>query len=531
MKRYFLNPFSITLFLFIFQLNSLAQDGALDLTFGTDGIVLTDIGVIDEVRTLARQDDGKLVTGGFTGTIGAYSFLLIRYNEDGSLDETFGVDGVTTTSLGLGEASCNSIRIQEDGKIIVVGVYLLAEEGPSDIAMARYNSDGTLDVSFGTDGIVITNSEDSEVWDGGMRVEIQADGKLLVMAFNYEDDLEFLLLRYNTDGTLDDTFGDEGIVAPIIGSYSDESEGLNILFDGDENILVVSSAFGMGESHVNFSIVKYDSDGDLDLTFGTDGQVLTNIMVTDGISSNDYGSDIAFQSDGKLVVGGMIYDEEGAFAVARYSAAGTLDESFGTDGVVFTEMPAWTECTSMLIQSNDKIILLGHAAFEEYNEEFVMARYTANGVLDPTFGVDGLVKTDLSPSPDYAEDFLIINNEKILVTGTEGGDFGVHSRVALAQYLIDYELSTVEYDVSEQNMAIYPNPFNDFTTVHFDEVLTGNNTIVMYDLLGQQVYRTENITGNELQIDRAQLQAGLYLLTFKEMDTTEKVFVSKLIVE
>ncbi len=531
MKINRLNCFAVFLHFVAFQFAGFSQDGTLDPTFGTGGIVLTDIGLIDEAMAATHQPDGKIIAAGFTGNIGTYSFLLTRYNEDGSLDGTFGDAGITTTSLGAGEASCNAIQLQADGKILVIGTYLVAEEGPANIALARYNTDGTLDLSYGTDGIVITNSEDSEVFDGGMRGKVQADGKLVVLGFKYEDILEFLLLRYNTDGTLDNTFGDEGIVTPIIGDYSDESEELNLIFDTDENILIASSAFGSGESHTNFSIVKYDTDGALDLTFGTDGQVLTNIKTTDGVSSNDYGADIAFQSDGKIVVAGMIYDDEGAFALARYSAAGVLDESFGTDGVMYTEMSAWAECTGMSIQANDKIIITGHASFEEYNEDFVLVRYTANGDLDPTFGTDGMVVAGLSPSADYANDIMIIDNEKILVVGTEAGEFGLDTRVGLVRYLFDYELSTDEYAADEQKISVYPNPFNTFTRVYFDRVLTGDNYMVIYDLLGQEVYRTENIAGASVQINKEQLGSGVYLLTFKENSKNEEAFVSKLIVE
>lgn len=517
--------------LFIFQFKSLAQDGALDITFGTDGLVLTDIGLIDLAQAAVLQPDGKIIVAGYTGDIGIYSFLLARYNADGSLDPTFGDGGITLTSLGAGESLCNAIQLQDDGKIIAVGTYLYAEEGPADIAIARYNNDGTLDLSYGTDGIVLTNSEGSEVFDGGMRADLQADGKLVVLGFKNEDLLNFLLLRYNTDGTLDVTFGDAGIVTPIIGNYSDESEELNILLDEDENILVASSAFDMGESQPDFSIVKYDSNGLLDLTFGTDGQVTTNISITDGISSNDYASDIAFQSDGKIVLAGMIYDDEGAFALARYSSDGILDESFGVDGIVTTEMPSWAECTGMKIQSNDKIILIGHASFVDFNEEFVLARYTANGDLDPTFGSDGMIIANISIGSDQAQDILIIDNEKILVVGTEAGEFGLDTRVALIQYLFDFGLSIDKETYNKQNIAIFPNPFNQFTTVHFDQELTGNNYVAIHDLSGQEVFRDENITGKTLQIDKANLRPGLYLLTFKETNKNEKVIVSKLIVQ
>lgn len=512
--------------IFFFQLAAMSQDGTLDETFGTGGVVLTDIGLVDGARASVVQSDGKIIVAGLTGDIGAYSHLLIRYNPDGSLDESFGESGITTTSLGVGEASCEAVQLQEDGKIIVVGTYLLAEGGPADIALARYNTDGSLDLSYGDDGIVLTNSEETEVFEGGIRAKIQSDDKVVVLGFRNDDTFGFLLLRYNTDGSLDNTFGDEGIVSPVLGDFAGESEELNIVIDDEGNIFLASAVYGEGESHSDFSIVKYDSAGELDLTFGTDGQVLANISVTDGVSSNDNGSDIAFQSDGKIIVAGMIYDESGAFAVARFTASGVLDMSFGTDGVVYTETAAWSECTALAIQSNDKIIITGYASYEEFNDEFVVMRYTADGELDETFGTDGIIVENLSLGDDYAEDIHIIDNEKVLVTGTEAGEFGLDSRVALVQYLINPELSVPDFEMGGEELSVYPNPTKGNFTIRG---ISGNFDLQLFALDGRLVYSMENQQSTDVVINQS-LDSGTYLLVITQENGSQnkcKVVVRK----
>jgi len=225
-----------TCFLCIFPTtNSHAAPGDLDTSFGTDGIVTTSISDgSDRGYGLAILADGKiLVSGRADFSSGVGEFAVVRYNSDGTLDTSFGTDGIVTTSISDGDDSGYELAIQADGKILVSGIadlYTLDDTG--DFAVVRYSSDGTLDTSFGTDGIVTTGISDGN--DESYGLAILADGKILVSG---NADIssgigDFAVVRYNSDGSLDTSFGTDGIVTTSISNGNDKSYGLAIQTDG-----------------------------------------------------------------------------------------------------------------------------------------------------------------------------------------------------------------------------------------------------------------------------------------------------------
>src|SRR6266576_4089512 len=197
-----------------------AVDGDLDPTFGTDGKVLTDFDhSTDIAHAVAIQADGKLVVVGTTYQDNDFSnedFAVARYNPDGTLDKTFGVGGKVQTDFPVLAAVASSVVIQPDGKIVVAGGAFPLFTFAGDFKVVRYNSNGSLDTSFGNGGIVTTTfPEGSYAFD----VALQADGKILAAGtvfvdFNPGDisDTDFALARYNSDGSLDTTFGNSGMV-------------------------------------------------------------------------------------------------------------------------------------------------------------------------------------------------------------------------------------------------------------------------------------------------------------------------------
>jgi uncharacterized delta-60 repeat protein len=262
-----------------FSLVRYNTDGTLDLTFSGDGKVTTSIGIVDDFATsVAIQGDGKIVVAGFSyndaGTI--TSFALVRYNTDGTLDSTFSGDGKVTTTVGDTANRSYSIVIQGDGKIVVAGYSVTS--GDYEFAIVRYNTDGTLDLTFSGDGIVTTNIGFSD--DRPYSIALQSDGKIVAAGLSYDatgSNTEFALVRYNTDGTLDLTFSGDGKVTTSIGSSS-VVESIAIQSDG--KIVAAGFSFNAGTSLSYFALVRYNADGTLDLTFSGDGIVTTNIGST-----------------------------------------------------------------------------------------------------------------------------------------------------------------------------------------------------------------------------------------------------------
>ncbi len=290
-------------------------DGTLDPSFGTGGYVTTDFGgESDAAWEIAVQSDGKIVT---LNTIGGFSldtqWGLVRYNADGSLDGSFGSGGLVTTNIGLQDDRPTALALQPDGKILATG--LTFDGSNNQVALLRYDSNGILDPSFGSGGIVTTGFPGQDA--GGFDLLPLPSGQILVAGggpgAGSPDFADFLLLRYNSNGSLDTTFGTGGFVLTDIRGTSDNCQGIAI--DASGKIILVGQSFGLAAGS-SFSMVRYNPDGSLDASFGTGGKVLTDFLGS-GIEG---ASDVLIQADGRIVLGGSVETSSfvDEFALARY---------------------------------------------------------------------------------------------------------------------------------------------------------------------------------------------------------------------
>ncbi len=346
--------------------------GDLDTTFDTDGKATINVGgAAGGAQAVAIQADGKIVVAGYDGN----DFTLMRYNSDGTLDSTFDTDGKVTTDFGGGSDIGEAVAIQPDGKIVVAGNSFTG--GKYDFILARYNSDGSLDTTFDTDGKVTTDFVSSND-DVGYAMALQPDGKIVVAGrIFYGGNFDFALARYTITGTLDSTFDTDGKVITNFGS-GDEGQAVAVQADGK---IVVA-----GQSGLDFALARYTITGTLDSSFDGDGKVTTNIGTND-----DIGYAVALQADGKIVVAGKSWNTPGNynFSMARYNGNGTLDNTFGAGGKVTTAIGSedWSEAVA--IQADGKIVAAGQS-----NDNFALARYNSDGSLDNTFGSGGTVTTN-----------------------------------------------------------------------------------------------------------------------------------------
>ena len=389
--------------------------GLLDTTFDGDGKLTTPVGSgEDSGRSMAIQTDGKIVVagesdyeGGFYGG-GRSDFAVVRYNTDGTLDNTFGTGGQVTTPVRSGNNFVKSMAIQTDGKIVVAGTSIIPGTGVSEFAVVRYNTNGTLDNTFDTDGKVATQIGSSYSFVGSMA--IQTNGKIVVAGQRRTGASVAALVRYNVNGALDETFGTGGIVTTPIGSFEDGSIS-SVAIQTDGKIVVAGS--GEGGSNADFAVIRFTTDGTLDTTFGTGG------IVTTDLGSMDRGSSIAIQTDGKIVVSGQgSIGFNSAIALARYDTSGTLDTTFGIGGIVKSavgSMPNFTN-PSMAIQTDGKIVVPGSFATNPPNSELALVRFASDGTLDTTFDGDGIVTTSFGGN-SQGSSVAIQTNGKIVVAG------------------------------------------------------------------------------------------------------------------
>lgn len=402
-----------------------AGGGTLDTSFGGDGTVMTNFtSGLDFAFASAVAADSKIIVAGGVGG-GGGRFGLARYQSDGVLDDSFGGDGKVITNFTSGFDAAYDVAIQAaDGKIIVAGE---VRGGGGRFGLARYETDGTLDVTFGGDGKVTTNFGPGD--DYAFSVAIQADGKVVAAGEAAGGGGKFALARYETDGALDATFGGDGMVTTNFTSHYDVVDTIAVQpADGKLVLLGTSNYYG---PHPRLALARYKTDGKLDPTFGGDGKE------TDRFKDNDtWGFAVAIQpSDGKIVAGGQSGGgNAGRFGVARYNTDGTRDVSFNGDGIVLTNFTDGLDYIDELVvqAADEKIVAGGAADFFGADSRFALARYDVHGKLDATFSGDGMITTDFPGAASAFGVALQPTDGKIVAVGRAGGSGG---RFALARYL------------------------------------------------------------------------------------------------
>jgi uncharacterized delta-60 repeat protein len=287
-----------------FALARYNPDGSLDSGFGGSGTVVTNLQRTDSASGLAIQADGKIVAVGQTrATTGGsdYDFGVVRYNPNGSLDTSFGGVGYVITPFTSAFDAAASVLVQPDGKIVAAGVANAASPSTQDLALARYNPDGSLDGSFGVAGKVETQDPAAI---GAQNVAIQPDGKLVVAGG--------IVARYSPNGSLDPSFGSNGKVA-----LAGISSAGAVLVQADRKLVVAGNSYGQGRD-IDFLVARLQPGGSVDAAFGDSGQVHTDLAT----NSHDVVRATALQSDRRIVVAGATDPGSGGqprdFALVRY---------------------------------------------------------------------------------------------------------------------------------------------------------------------------------------------------------------------
>ena len=346
---------------------------AADTTFGSSGSVSQN----NVSEATAVQSDGKVVTAGLYYTGGSSNFYdaaVSRYNADGTPDTSFGTNGTVITDISGQSDKPEAVVIQSDGKIVIGGT---GGDGPHFFfEMARYNTDGTLDTSFGNNGTVVFNQTGyyNEIWS----LALQSDGKILAAG---NTNGEYAVTRLNTDGSLDTTFGTSGMVAITPAGAGGRALGVVVQSDGK---IVLAGTINGGNYYSAVALVRLTSSGALDSTFGTGGTVVTNLPGSfdeaSGVALQSDGKLVVSAS----VSGPGVYPPVYNFVLLRYNTNGTLDNTFGSGGSVTTDLGADDEALGVAVQSDGMILVSGvtNTSFNTSTAKSVVARYLPNGTLD-----------------------------------------------------------------------------------------------------------------------------------------------------
>lgn len=423
------------------------QSGILDNTFGTGGIVYTTLGSLSSANDIAVQPDGKPVVAGlYVNAATGFDFMLTRYNYDGTLDNSFGIGGVTTTAIGNSFGGLNSIALQPDGKIIVSGY---VDGGTNDdIAVARYNSNGTLDNSFGTNGIVITAIDDLD--DNSWDMLLQPDGKIVVtgscngLSTGYNSVIA--VVRYNANGTLDNSFGTGGKVTTRVGPGHSRSLTVALQADGK---LVVGGKTDIDNStfYEDFIIVRYNANGTLDNTFDTDGMVIFG----NGNLGRDEVKCVLVKPDGKIIVAGQsnIYATHSVLILAQLNTDGSFDNGFGTNGIVVNDPSPidYSAFSDAVLQPDNKILVTGFLNTTiSGSTDFIMLRFLPSGALDNSFGTNGKVIT-AAKLWNTATSITLKGNRIYIAGSTSNDQFNANQQWTVAAYTNCFAPILVKHDL------------------------------------------------------------------------------------
>lgn len=456
---------------------ALAQDGTLDPNFANNGIQITNINnSVDYSKDLAVQADGKIVLAGKTYLAPSLDFLILRYEADGSsLDPTFGTNGVVSIDINGSQVfdEAEAVAIQADGKIVVTG--RSKSGGDFQFTTLRLLSDGTLDNTFGTNGLVLTSMGGEDIVRDML---LQDDGKIVVAGGGQvslvSNQKAYAIARYLANGDLDEYISaaepgfdvDGKSLTTIHQSTEDEIRGITLNPSNGDLIAAGNSKIN---NQLDISMAIFDEDG---------VKLLDNSWDVSGNNRKDEAWDVQLQSDGNILIAGFTEDgmSKNAFLL-RLLPDGSLDNSFGVGGIVTSDFGAGNddEWRSIALLPSGHILVHGVVTNSTSNKDLMIARYLPDGTLDTSFGTQsGLTFSDLNGNSEdeVLQNSLLIPqgslNYQLLLTGLTQTNDGTSDNTFIAAYEIEDCRTTplvLEGSALEDSLAavaLYHNTHGDY---------------------------------------------------------------------
>lgn len=338
-------------------------DGGLDLGFGSNGFASISFDANDRANAVAVQTNGKILVAGKAANSSHYNLVVVRYNANGTLDNTFGIAGTAILEIDFFDSEATSIAYQTDGKILVTG---LSHDQFNDgffAILARFNANGTIDNTFGTNGMMDLPAGNDYY---GKIIKIQQDSKILITCISSSETGNFKLLRLESNGNIDNTFDTDGMVETAVGTISSFANSMALQSD---NKIVVSGSAKVNGIDV-FAMVRYNQNGSLDTSFDTDGIVLTNFYPLKATSTA-----MAIQPDGKIFLTGKTTSTLNSDVVlARYLGNGSLDNSFDSDGIIIQEVGYGNVGANAIISTANGVAYLAGYYHNGHDNDFLIMK-------------------------------------------------------------------------------------------------------------------------------------------------------------
>jgi uncharacterized delta-60 repeat protein len=474
---------------------NISNSQTLDTTFGTNGIVVTDLTTqVDAIGDLVVRDNGKIVASG----IGGNFIIITQYLADGTLDNSFGNNGKVVTNFrsSFQNGAFSPIAIQTDGKILLLCQNFI--QNVNNFILTRYNANGTLDTSFGTNGIV-NNSQFNGF--GNSRnitdMDLLSDGKIIVTVSTYNN--QILLYRFNSDGTLDLTFGLNGISSITVPVDYTYFNSIDTSINANGNIVLLTSISDSMYNDINFAIVQLNPDGIINNDFGNNGIVIGDL----GTTQQDSPRNIRLQDNGKIIVSGFTTGSNGKFVVIQHNSDGTLDTTFNTTGVTsISTGGSYRTLVDLLLDSDGKIVVAGSVG-----DDFACMRLNGDGTIDASFGLNGLYKKDFGNSSyDYGTKICQQSDGKYVIGGYTSF-FCSDRAFGLTRISSTESLNSDEFEINKI-IKMYPNPTSSIINIESDFTI---NSIELYDMQGR-LLETNLVQESNSIMDISRRSKGVYFL-------------------
>ncbi len=498
-----------------FSISFIANAQVIDNTFGTgNGYIINNFtSGVDGAQSVALQNDGKIVV---LGTANG-NLILVRYNSDGSFDTSFGTNGSLTTHFAYSQG-WTSLLVQTDNKIVIC-----ATDNYKPF-VARYLTDGSLDPTFGTNGVqpIVILGIDNSIIPGML---IDGNGKIVLFGEkpgNVSNPKVLFLIRLNTDGSTDLNFGPNGDGLSTVFTdfnYGNEtamnSHPRDIAFNNQGEIIAQIDYMlnNNNQYYQNYGLMKYSATGIRDLNFGTEGLAPS---LTLGLAQI-IPSKIKVLADGKTISIARYNLPTGRLLIlAKHNTDGSLDQSFGQNGLAET-LVATSLNTDLEILPSGKILVAGDDA-----STFTTILYHPNGVIDSTYGTNGFFAYKFDPgSYDFGRDAVQQTDGKIVIVGATSHQCA-NTGFALVRLTAEEENISVNEKVIN-NMHLFPNPTSDYLTIQTESLDLENTTIAVLDLTGK-VLSSMNLTEEKTTISLANYSSGVY---FIKIQSGKNIYVEK----
>ena len=505
-------------FILLFSTFSMfSQGGSLDTSFGTGGKVVTSINSgADIAYATVLQSDGKILVSGTTNSsISGKDFFCIRYNTNGTLDTSFGTNGIATFDLqGGSDDVAYAMSLLSDGNIILAG---FSDDGSNkNAAIIRITTSGTLDTTFGTSGKVYTEFISGRA-DEIKVIKVHAlTGNLIVGGTSSatSTNSQGVIARYTSNGVLDTNFNTTGIVtlpnASGNGTYYHIIEDLAVKSNGKISAIGWINQQGLSWSANHYGC-RLNSNGTLDTTFSTDGVIVTN----GGFNGDDKSFSLILNSDDSFLFagGGYLTDLQYDFFLGLYNSSGSTAQ--GKASFNFATLNKDIIYGSGL-DSTGKIVLVGSSVASVSSSTFGLARVNSDYTVDTSFGTSGKVTTTFGTNTtNEAFDTAIQSDDKIIAVGYTGND------IAIARY---HATTLSANDFESNSITMYPNPVKNEVTIDLSNKLDFlEKEFQIFDLNSRIIFEGKI---NEIlnTIDVSSLQKGMY---FIKIDKTLKKFIKE----